>query len=70
MQNKRVWDVPELKDTENDQINVLKIIVKHRVDEHIIDDNTLCRAEIDPTIVERAPNVCHVVKNFINDEDD
>ena len=69
MQNKRVWDVPEVEDIKNDQLNVIKIIIKQRVDEHVIEDDTLCRTEVDPTIVER-PNVCHVLENFINDEDD
>ena len=56
-------------DIENEQLNVLKIVVEHRVDEHVIEDDTLCRTEVDLTIVER-PNNPHVAKNFINDEDD
>ena len=31
----------EMDDVENEQLNVLKIVVDHRVDEHIEDDN-LC----------------------------
>ena len=69
VQNKHVWNVPKVKDIENDQLNVLEVIVKHRVDEHVIEDDTLCKTEVDPTIVER-PSVRHVMKNFINDEDD
>ena len=69
VQNKRVWDVPEVEDIENNQLNVMEIVVEHRVDEHIIEDDALCRTEVDPTIVERS-NVYHVVENFINDEDD
>ena len=69
VQNKCVWTVPEVEDIENDQLNILKIVVEHHVDEHIIEDDTLRRTEVDPTIVER-PNVRHVVENFINDEDD
>ena len=33
--------MPEVKDAENDQLNVLKIIVEHHVDEHVIEDDTL-----------------------------
>ena len=51
---------------ENEQLNVLKIIVDHRVDEHIEDD-TLYRTEIDSTIVER-PIVSHVADDFIDVE--
>ena len=69
VQNEHVWDVPEVEYIENDQLIVMKIAVEHRVDEHISEDDTLCRTEVDPTIVER-PNVCHVVENFISDEDD
>ncbi|KAA0063153.1 uncharacterized protein E5676_scaffold1213G00260 [Cucumis melo var. makuwa] len=47
-----MWDVPEGDDVENEQLNVLKIVIGHRVDEHIEDD-TLCRTDVDPTIVER-----------------
>ena len=49
-------------------MNVLEIVVSHRVDEHIKDDS-LCRANIDPTIVER-PVVCHVTDDFIDDMDE
>ncbi|KAA0047152.1 hypothetical protein E5676_scaffold109G00260 [Cucumis melo var. makuwa] len=52
VQNKRIWDVPEVEDVENDHINVLEIVVSHQVDDHIKDD-TLCRNDVDPTIVER-----------------
>ena len=69
VQNKRVWDVPEVEDIENDQLNVIEIVIEHRVNKHVIEDDTLCRTEVDPIIVER-PNVCHVVEHFINDEDD
>ena len=68
-QNNRVWDVPEVKDIENDKLNVLKIIVEHRVDEHVVEDNTLRWTEVDPTVVER-PNVRHVTDNFIDNNDD
>ncbi|KAA0036806.1 CACTA en-spm transposon protein [Cucumis melo var. makuwa] len=42
----------EVKDVENEQPNILKIVVRHCVDEHIEDD-TLCRLDIDPAVVER-----------------
>ncbi|KAA0067047.1 gag/pol protein [Cucumis melo var. makuwa] len=49
VQNKRIWDVSEVEDVENDHINVLEIFVSHQVDDHIEDD-TLCRTGVDPTI--------------------
>ena len=48
-----------MEDIENDQLKVMEIFVEHRVDEHIIEDDTLCRTGVDPTIVER-PSVCNV----------
>ncbi|KAA0033109.1 putative transposase [Cucumis melo var. makuwa] len=42
--------------------------VFHQVDDHIEDD-TLCRIEVDPTIVERSV-VRHVTDDFINDVDE
>ncbi|TYK30898.1 CACTA en-spm transposon protein [Cucumis melo var. makuwa] len=68
VQNKRVWDVPEVEDVENDHINVLEIVISHRVDDHIEDD-TLCKTNVDPTIIERSV-VRHVTDNFINDVDE
>ena len=52
---------------ENQQLNALEIVVGHRVNEHIEDD-TLCRPDVDPTVVER-PIVHHVVDDFIDDDD-
>ncbi|KAA0042170.1 uncharacterized protein E5676_scaffold124G00320 [Cucumis melo var. makuwa] len=66
--NKYVWDVPKVEGLENEQLNVLETVVRHRVDEHIKDD-TLCRAKVDPIVVER-PDVCHVTVNFIDDDDE
>ncbi|TYK01245.1 uncharacterized protein E5676_scaffold49G00310 [Cucumis melo var. makuwa] len=40
----------------------------HRVDEHI-EDNTLYRFDVDPTVVER-PIVRHVADDFIHDGDE
>ena len=68
VQNKRIWDVPEVEDVHNDHINVLEIVVSHQVDDHIEDD-TLCRIDVDPTIAER-PIVRHVTNNFIDDVDE
>ena len=68
VQNKHIWDVPEVDDDENEQQNVLEIIVGHWVDKHIEDD-TLCKTDIDPTIIER-PVVRHVADNFIDDMDE
>ncbi|KAA0047006.1 uncharacterized protein E6C27_scaffold230G002000 [Cucumis melo var. makuwa] len=42
----------KMEDVENEQLNALKIVVVYRVDEHIEDD-TLCRLDIDPIVVER-----------------
>ncbi|KAA0062931.1 uncharacterized protein E6C27_scaffold468G00250 [Cucumis melo var. makuwa] len=64
----RIWDVPEVEDVENDHINVVKIVVSHRVDDHIEDD-TLRRTDVDSTIVER-PIVRHVTDEFIDDVDE
>ncbi|KAA0053293.1 CACTA en-spm transposon protein [Cucumis melo var. makuwa] len=68
IQNKRIWDVPEVKNVQNDHINILEVVVSHQVDDHIKDD-TLCRNDVDPTIVER-PVVCHVTDDFIDDFED
>ncbi|KAA0037790.1 uncharacterized protein E5676_scaffold1784G00270 [Cucumis melo var. makuwa] len=57
VQNKRILDVLEVEDIENEQFNVLEIVVEHRVDEPI-EDGTLYRAKIDSTVVER-PDVHH-----------
>ncbi|KAA0033049.1 uncharacterized protein E5676_scaffold121G00700 [Cucumis melo var. makuwa] len=59
--NKKVDDV------ENEHLNILEIVVSHRVDEHI-EDVTLCRTNVDPTIIER-PVVLHVTNDFIDDVD-
>ncbi|KAA0052813.1 uncharacterized protein E6C27_scaffold773G00040 [Cucumis melo var. makuwa] len=55
-QNKRILDVPQVEDVENKHINVLEIVVSHRVDNHI-EDYTMCRIDIDPTIVERLVDI-------------
>jgi len=68
IQNKRIWDVPEVEDVQNDHINILEVVVSHQVDDHIEDD-TLCRNDVDPTIVER-PVVRHVTDDFIDDVDE
>ncbi|KAA0062121.1 uncharacterized protein E6C27_scaffold89G004790 [Cucumis melo var. makuwa] len=38
------------------------------MDEHIEND-TLCKTEVDPTVVER-PDVSHVAEDFIDDDDE
>ncbi|TYK01403.1 uncharacterized protein E5676_scaffold29G00990 [Cucumis melo var. makuwa] len=68
VQNKRIWDMPEVEDVQNDHINVLESVVSHQVDDHIEDD-TLCRTDVDPIIVER-PIVRHVTYDFIDDVDE
>ena len=68
IQNKRIWDVPEVEDVQNDHINIVEVVVSHQVDDHIEDD-TLCRNDVDPTIVER-PVVRHVTDDFIDDVDE
>ena len=60
--------MPEVDDVENEHLNVLEIVVSHRVDNHIEDD-TLCRTSVDPTIVERSV-VRHVTDDFIDDVDE
>ncbi|KAA0035044.1 uncharacterized protein E5676_scaffold155G00800 [Cucumis melo var. makuwa] len=57
-----------MEDVGNEQLNVLKIIIGHCMDEHIKYD-TLCRPDVDPTVMER-PIVHLVVDNFINDDDE
>ena len=69
VQNKRVWNMPKVEDTKNNQLHVLEIVVEHHVEEHIIEDDTLCRTKVDLTIVER-PNVRHFAENFIKNEED
>ncbi|TYK03149.1 CACTA en-spm transposon protein [Cucumis melo var. makuwa] len=65
MQNKHIWDVPEVDDVKNEKLNVLEMVVSHQVDEHIEDD-TLCKLDVDLTVVERSV-VHHVADDFIND---
>ena len=44
------------------------MVVGHRVANHVKDD-TLCRVDVDPIVVERL-TVCHVDDDFINDDDE
>ena len=55
----------EVEDVENGQLNVLEIIMRHYVDEHI-EDETLCRPNVDPIVVKRLI-VRHIIDDFIND---
>ncbi|KAA0054484.1 uncharacterized protein E5676_scaffold552G00380 [Cucumis melo var. makuwa] len=66
--NKRIWDMPKMDNIDNEQLNVLEIVVSHQVDEYIEDD-TQCKTNVDPTIVEK-PIVRHVTDNFIDDVDE
>ena len=57
-----------MEDVENEQLNLLEVIVGHRVDEHIEDD-TMCRPDVDPIVVERL--ILHrIINDFINDDDE
>ncbi|KAA0037672.1 uncharacterized protein E5676_scaffold311G00590 [Cucumis melo var. makuwa] len=58
----------EVEDVENEYINILEVVVSHQVDDHIEDD-TLCRIDVDPTIVERSI-VRHVINDFIDNVDE
>ncbi|TYK00218.1 uncharacterized protein E5676_scaffold1582G00100 [Cucumis melo var. makuwa] len=60
--------MPEVDDVKNEYLNVLEIVVNHRVDEHIKDD-TLYRIDVDPTIIKRSV-VRHVTNDFIDDVDE
>ncbi|KAA0046157.1 CACTA en-spm transposon protein [Cucumis melo var. makuwa] len=57
-----------MDDVENEHLNVLEIVINHQVDEHIEDD-TLCRTDVDPIIVER-PIASHVTDDFIDHVDE
>ncbi|TYK29257.1 pentatricopeptide repeat-containing protein [Cucumis melo var. makuwa] len=61
-------DVSEVDDVEDQQLNVPEIIVGHHVVDHVEDD-TLCRVDVDPTVVERSI-VHHVIDNFTNNDDE
>ncbi|KAA0025758.1 CACTA en-spm transposon protein [Cucumis melo var. makuwa] len=50
--SKCIWDVPKVKDVQDQQLNVLEIIGDHRVANDIVVD-TLCRLDVDPTVMER-----------------
>ena len=52
-----------MEDVEDRQLNVLEVVVGHCVDDHI-EDGTLCRHNVDPTIMNRLI-VRHVV-NFMS----
>ncbi|TYK18653.1 cytochrome P450 CYP82D47-like [Cucumis melo var. makuwa] len=54
----------KVEDVKNEQLNALKIVIGHKVDKHI-KNGTLCRLDVDPTVVERSI-LHHVVDDFIN----
>lgn len=53
VQNKRLWDVPEVEDLGNEQLELLEMEGRSRVDEYIIQERPLCRDTIEPVVVER-----------------
>ena len=57
-----------MDDVEDQELNVLEIVVSHRVVDHV-KDNTLCRVNVDPLVVERSI-MFHVVDDFIKDDDE
>ena len=70
VQNKRILDVPEVDDVDNEQLNIAKIVDDgHHVGE-TVEANTLCRPDADPTVVERSIHLNVIVDDFIDDEDD
>lgn len=60
--------MPEEEDVENEQLNVLEIVIGHRVDEHIEDD-ARCRPDVDPPMMKKSI-VRHIVYDFIDDDDE
>ncbi|KAA0066295.1 uncharacterized protein E5676_scaffold602G001710 [Cucumis melo var. makuwa] len=68
IQNKRIWDVPEVEDVQNDHINILEVVVSHQMDDYI-EDNTLRKNDVDHTIIER-PIVRHITDDFIDNLDE
>ncbi|TYJ98100.1 zinc finger BED domain-containing protein DAYSLEEPER-like [Cucumis melo var. makuwa] len=63
-----VYDIPKVDDVEDQQLNIPEIVFGHRGADHV-EDGTLCRVDIYPTVVERSI-VRHVVDDFINDDDE
>ncbi|KAA0062629.1 CACTA en-spm transposon protein [Cucumis melo var. makuwa] len=61
-------DVFKVEDVDNEQLNVVEIIVRHWMEEHI-EDNTLCTPNVNPIVVERSV-VRHVGNDFIDDDDE
>ena len=64
VKNKRIWNMPEGNDVENEQLNVLKIVVSHWENGHFEND-ILYRPDVDPTVVKRSV-VYHLVNDFID----
>jgi len=50
VQNKQVWDVPEVEELENEDIELLEVTGSIVVDESI-HDVTFCRSDVDPSVV-------------------
>ena len=69
VQNKRIWDLLKIDDVDNEQLNIVEIIDdRHQIGE-TVEDDTLCRPNVDPRIVERLIR-SNVADDFINDEND
>ncbi|TYK30597.1 CACTA en-spm transposon protein [Cucumis melo var. makuwa] len=51
MGDRSSFRIQEVDNVENEHLNVLEIVVSHQVDEHIEDD-TLCKINVDSTIVD------------------
>ena len=47
----------------------VEIVLGHRVNEHINEDDTLYKIEVDPTLVKRS-DVLHFADNFIDNDDE
>ncbi|TYK31654.1 CACTA en-spm transposon protein [Cucumis melo var. makuwa] len=58
-----VDEISEYRKLHVPNLNVLDIVVSHRVDEHIEDD-TLCRTGVDPTIIERGCTTLSFLSGF------
>ena len=70
VQNKRVWDMPEVEEQENDQVELLKVVnvIPCTIDISPEDIN-LCRDDVDPIVIEEQI-IQQVDDDFINDEEE
>ena len=56
-----------MEDIENEQLNILKIVLEHRADEHI-DDDTPCKTKAGSTVGKRL-DVRYIADDFIDDDE-